>query len=181
MDETGYRPGSQDVKKKDDKTNQQNEKNDETGVGFRSVCMKHITSWNDDEEKIHFYFIGKYRVLFDKDVKVDEKAYNIMKNKWNNKRSGDDKMFEKVKYHFLRDYLNTKYKITPKVFRTYKASSIFEKKLEELTKEWIDRNGSKYELREVYDSARDHVKDELNHLHQKSGESYIDPRIIMAW
>lgn len=149
LDETGYRIGST------AKT--------ETGLGFLSLCVKHVILL--ERNVIYFNFYGKDHVPYDIHLKVEENVHKLIEEFRRNKRP-DDIIFNLLAYNKLNIYLKQQYGITAHVFRTYKASKVFEQALQ---------------ASDSVNIARKCVKTLLNHNWLESGEYYIDPRIIIFW
>lgn len=162
LDITAYRPGSQ--------------KGKETGIGIGSMRIKHITFKTNN--KIHFEFKGKYCVEYCEDHQVAKRVYDLMKiEKFDKNKDQEDLVFDMVKYEDIRNHLG-KYGITPKMIRTYHATNLFRNIL---LKEEEEIGMNSENAKNLISKAKCEVQKKLNHLHKKSGKSYIDPRIILAW
>lgn len=188
LDLTGYRPGSQRDNLK------------ESGRGISNLRGYHIKLLG--ENRAHFVFRGKKNILYDKTHEVKKGAYDLLakflsgagtmlphvtKNREQFKRMNAKRLvFNETVYSDLKLTL-AKFGITPRDFRTYKTSTTFERKLDDLTDKWkeanpnADENEKLLKLKQFHTEAREVVRVELNHKTLKAGDSYIDPRIVVAW
>ena len=102
-------------------------------VGVTSLRVEHITILEDDMIKLDF--LGKDSVRYCKKVKIDNVAYNNIKYLVTDK-SRKDLLFDKISPTSLNQYLDSIMKgLTAKVWRTYNASMLFQKELNN-----VDRN-----------------------------------------
>lgn len=115
-----------------------NEKgSDETDtVGVTSLRVEHIKFKNDNV--IGLDFLGKDSVRYKRDLVVDKKVYNNMEN-FVSKKSDDDEVFDQINSNDINKYLQSFMKdLTAKVFRTFNASSLFQKELLKTGQKFID-------------------------------------------
>lgn len=97
-------------------------------VGVTSLRVEHITLMENDTIKLDF--LGKDSVRYCRKVKVDSIVYNCIKEFTTNKLRKTD-LFDKISSNSLNSYLNSMLEgLTAKVWRTYNASSLFQKELE---------------------------------------------------
>jgi DNA topoisomerase-1 len=96
-------------------------------VGVTSLRVEHITFLEDDIIKLDF--LGKDSVRYCKKVKIDNIAYNNIKDFVTNKNR-KDLLFDRISPSSLNQYLDSMMKgLTAKVWRTYNASILFQKEL----------------------------------------------------
>lgn len=187
LDLTGYRVGS---KVDDPKVEVP------SGKGIVNLQGSHIALLGDN--KIRLIFSGKQNIEYDKIHEIKKSVYVLLEKflsgaytilahlKMDPGKSGSMNakrlVFNEMKYADL----NFESGILPKDFRTYKASSVFEKELK-LMDEWkhsnpeADENEILEKSKQFYNKAREVVRKRLNHKYIKSADSYIDPRIVVAW
>jgi DNA topoisomerase-1 len=106
-------------------------------VGVTSLRVEHIDLLPDNFIKLDF--LGKDSVRFCKKIQVDDIVYENLKKITLNKTKKDD-LFHKITATSLNEYLDSFMKgLTAKVWRTYNASYLFQKELDKLKKETIDK------------------------------------------
>ena len=99
-------------------------------VGVTSLRVEHITFLGDRVIKLDF--LGKDSIRFCKKVRVHEIVYENLKKFTEGKNQNDD-IFHKITSSTLNEYVDTFMKgLTAKVWRTYNASSVFQKELSKL-------------------------------------------------
>jgi DNA topoisomerase-1 len=106
-----------------------NEKGEEEAdtVGITSLRVEHISFMEDLHIKLDF--LGKDSVRYVKVIKVDEMVYNNLVNMTKNK-SKTTEIFDEVSTTDINKYLQSLMEdLTAKVFRTYNASDLFNKEL----------------------------------------------------
>lgn len=152
------------------------------GVDLLSMQVKHVDFLKESE--IHFKWIDKHEMGYDKTLSVNGPIYTLFKGIIEGK-SEDDKIFDELSHQNVLDYVDTTYGngIKPKDFRTYIASKTFEKKLDELTEQWLSEPRVKrYSgLLKQYRNSLMFVQELLNLQHVDAVDSHIDPRIIAQW
>ncbi len=117
--------GAKDVKEKADT------------VGVTSLRVEHITILPDDTIKLDF--LGKDSVRYCRKVKLDTIAYENIKLFTLNKNKKTD-LFDKISSASLNNYLNKMLEgLTAKVWRTYNASTLFQKELDKVNNNIIDK------------------------------------------
>ena len=113
-----------------------NEKGDDEAdtVGVISLRVEHIE--NLDNLQIKLDFLGKDSVRYVRTFTVTESVYNNLVEFKRNKTKNDD-IFDKIKTSDMNEYLKTFMDgLTAKVFRTYNASNLFAKELDEITEKY---------------------------------------------
>lgn len=106
-----------------------NEKGEEEAdtVGITSLRVEHISFMEDSHIKLDF--LGKDSVRYVKVIKIDELVYNNLINMTKNK-SKTTEIFDEVSTTDINKYLQSLMDdLTAKVFRTYNASDLFNKEL----------------------------------------------------
>jgi DNA topoisomerase-1 len=117
--------GAKDVKEKADT------------VGVTSLRVEHIIILDDNTIKLDF--LGKDSVRYCRKVKVDEVVYNNIKSFINNKNKKED-LFDKISSASLNNYLdNLMEGLTAKVWRTYNASMLFQKELDKVNPNILEK------------------------------------------
>lgn len=192
---TGCRPGSLENDPKVD---------DPSGRGIANLRVGHITLPKMMTDHIHLHFKTKYHTPYNEQHKVNTKVYELLKKFLGDAETMFDhattsssmrcdgiiakrRVFNHVKYSDFAKYLNQKYGMQPRDFRTHKASTVFETELNKRTNEWTrtnpdaDEQNKITELTKIYGEVREEVKELLNHKDIKCSDCYIDPRIIVAW
>lgn len=106
-------------------------------VGVTSLRVEHIIIFDDSIIKLDF--LGKDSVRYCRKVKVDEVVYNNIKNFINNKNKKDE-LFDKISSSSLNNYLNNMMEgLTAKVWRTYNASMLFQKELDKVNPNILEK------------------------------------------
>jgi DNA topoisomerase-1 len=106
-------------------------------VGVTSLRVEHITILDDNTIKLDF--LGKDSVRYCKKVKIDEVAYNNIKLFVMNKHKKAD-LFDKISSASLNNYLNNMMEgLTAKVWRTYNASILFQKELDKVNPNILEK------------------------------------------
>ena len=101
-------------------------------VGVCSLRLEHIKPLENNE--IELDFLGKDSIRYQNRVKVDENVYKNIIEFMEGKKKGDD-LFDKINTNTLNDYLkNMQDDLTAKVFRTYNASELFQREIDEINK-----------------------------------------------
>lgn len=117
--------GAKDVKEKADT------------VGVTSLRVEHITILDNDTIKLDF--LGKDSVRYCKKVKVDSVVYNNVILFMKNKKNKMD-LFDQITSTSLNKYLDDIMPgLTAKVWRTYNASMLFQKELERVNTNVIEK------------------------------------------
>ncbi len=109
-------------------------------VGVTSLRVEHITLLDDNIIKLDF--LGKDSVRFCKKVHVLEQVYkNIIDfSKDKNKK---DALFDEITASVLNEYLNNYLEgLTAKVWRTFNASFLFQKELDKIKEEHLEKFNS---------------------------------------
>jgi DNA topoisomerase I len=119
-----------------------NEKSEDEAdtVGVTSLRVEHVKLL--DNNRIELDFLGKDSVRFNQVLTVDPLVYSNIKKFVRNKNKGDE-LFNVIKSNDinknLKNYMN---KLSAKTFRTYNASNLFQKELDEVTKKYADYKDS---------------------------------------
>jgi len=105
-------------------------------VGVTSLRVEHIKFLENN--KITLDFLGKDSVRYINTVEVDDKVYKNLKEFSENKNKTDS-LFDKIDASFINKYLQSfMKKLTAKVFRTFNASSLFQKELNKITRKFTE-------------------------------------------
>ncbi len=112
-------------------------------VGVTSLRVEHIiiqpTGSDNNDNIIKLDFLGKDSVRYCRKVKIDEVAYNNIKSFINNKNKKDE-LFDKISSASLNNYLNKMMEgLTAKVWRTYNASMLFQKELDKVNPNILEK------------------------------------------
>jgi DNA topoisomerase-1 len=106
-------------------------------VGVTSLRVEHITLFDDNIIKLDF--LGKDSVRYCKKVKIDPIAYTNIKDFMTNKNK-KDLLFDKISPSTLNNYLDSMMKgLTAKVWRTYNASLLFQKELDKVNTNQLNK------------------------------------------
>ena len=98
-------------------------------VGVASLRLEHITLVDDTKFIIKLDFLSKDSIRYVNKFDVKEQVYNNLKEFSRNKKPKDD-LFDIIKTDDINKYLQEFMPgLTSKVFRTYNASSLFQKEL----------------------------------------------------
>jgi len=147
LDELAIRPGVDKDETKEADT-----------VGLTTLKCGNFKFKTDD--KIEINFTGKSSIDFKKTFVVPSVVYNILKSLCKGKKDSD-KIFPLINATSLNNYLKEIVpELTAKVFRTYKASSILQQKLDELE---VSSDATVDEKKLMYDRANINVALALNH------------------
>lgn len=150
--------------------NDKNEENEADTVGCCSLRCEHVKLLDDDI--LHLNFLGKDSIEYDNKVKIDKKIYSNIAQFLKGKKA-EDSLFEEVVPSKLNRYLQSLMTgLTAKVFRTYNASSILAKTLEE---ESITRKDDIFMKVKHYNDANAKVAVLCNH--QKAVQKSFDERM----
>lgn len=138
-------------------------------VGVCSLRIEHIELKEPDTVKLDF--LGKDSIRYENKVKVDDNVFNALYSFIRNKKKGDE-LFDKINPTLLNTYIKTissNDDLTAKVFRTYNASYLFQKEIDEINKKY-NKKGDKddyiSELLTCYNKAN--LKVALLCNHQKN-------------
>ena len=104
-----------------------NEKSEDEAdtVGCCSLRFEHIRI--EDDFRITLDFLGKDSMRYLNTIKIEEIAWNNLKDFLKGKNEGDD-LFDKINAGSLNEYLRSLMNgLSAKVFRTYNASITLEK------------------------------------------------------
>jgi DNA topoisomerase-1 len=149
-----------------------NEKSsDETDtVGVTSLRCEHIEL--KESNQIVLDFLGKDSVRYYNKLSVDEIVYKNIEEFIQGKNKNED-VFDKINSNDINKYLQTfMTNLTAKVFRTYNASSLFQKELKKITKKYAE-NSDKTLLLDEFNKANAKVAQLCNH--QKNvGKNFKD-------
>jgi DNA topoisomerase-1 len=119
--------GAKDVKEKADT------------VGVTSLRVEHIIITEGSDNIIKLDFLGKDSVRYCKKVKIDEVAYANIKDFIMNKNKKED-LFDKISSTSLNNYLDSLMEgLTAKVWRTYNASMLFQKELDRVNPNILEK------------------------------------------
>ncbi len=142
-------------------------------VGVTSLRVEHITIYEDNIIKLDF--LGKDSVRYCKKVKIDHVCYNNIKDFIKDKNKKND-LFDRINSTTLNNYLNSMMEgLTAKVWRTYNASILFQKELDKVntnTLEKMPENERINYLMSIFNQANTAVALLCNH--QKNVSSDID-------
>lgn len=142
-------------------------------VGVTSLRVEHINLL--EENIIRLDFLGKDSVRYCKKVSVHSLVYKNIQDFVKDKKKKDE-LFNLINSSILNDYLSSIMKgLTAKVWRTYNASSLFQKELDKVKTDKvseIDPNERLNYLIAMFNQANTAVALLCNH--QKSGNSTID-------
>ena len=154
-----------------------NEKGEEEAdtVGITSLRVEHISFMEDSHIKLDF--LGKDSVRYVKVIKVDEMVYNNLVNMTKNK-SKSTEIFDEVSTTDINKYLQSLMdNLTAKVFRTYNASDLFNKELNNTQiKESMKEDDKFNYLLNVFNQAN--IKVAMLCNHQKNVQKNFKEQII---
>jgi DNA topoisomerase-1 len=104
------------------------EKESESGtVGATSLQSKHI-QLKDNPYSVKLHFVGKDWVLFERELEVSPEAFKNLKEFTSN----GGRIFEGITTEAVRDFLSGAMpRLSPKVFRTFSATDLFDRRLKE--------------------------------------------------
>jgi len=154
-----------------------NEKREEEAdtVGVTSLRIEHIKLGDDNH--ITLDFLGKDSVRYKNKFKVSNEVYKNL-TKFAKDKEKQDNLFDKINPTVMNKYLQSFMKdLTSKVFRTYRASSIFQKELKKIDKKIDESEGDdKIKLLlDVYNRANTKVAKLCNH--QKKVNKSFDTQL----
>ena len=121
-----------------------NEKNEDQAdtVGVSSLRLEHITLIDDIKYIIKLDFLSKDSIRYINKFQVSKEVYDNLKLFIKNKKSNDN-LFNLIKPDDINKYLQEFMEgLTSKVFRTYNASTLFQKELDNITKNFSNLNES---------------------------------------
>jgi len=99
-------------------------------VGVTSLRVEHLTL--NDNNIIRLDFLGKDSIRFCKLIPVDTQVYKNLQEFILDKNKKDD-LFDKITSSYINDYLKSfMNNLTAKVWRTFKASSTFQKEINKI-------------------------------------------------
>ena len=117
-------------------------KGDTDTVGVCLLRNEHIQIKKPNTIKLDF--LGKDSVRYQKQLQVDSKVYSNLIELMANKKA-DDRLFDQINSADVNRYLQEMMPgLTAKVFRTYNASSLFEKELNKIRKKYPTAPGIDY-------------------------------------
>jgi DNA topoisomerase I len=132
-------------------------------VGVCSLRIEHIELIEPNIVKLDF--LGKDSIRYENKVKVDNNVFNALFLFSRNKKKDDD-LFDKINPSLLNTYIKTissNDDLTAKVFRTYNASYLFQKEIDEINK--------KYNTPSLFQKKVDEINKKYNSKSDK--EDYI--------
>jgi DNA topoisomerase-1 len=112
-------------------------------VGVCSLRIEHIELIEPNTVKLDF--LGKDSIRYENKVKVDDNVFNALFLFSRNKKKADD-LFDKINPSLLNIYIKTissNDDLTAKVFRTYNASYLFQKEIDEINKKYNNKSDKK--------------------------------------
>jgi len=149
---------------------------DETDtVGVTTLRVEHIKLLGDNNVKLDF--LGKDSIRFVKEIQVSEQVYENLKLFTKDKKEHDE-LFDKMNASDVNKYLQEFMSgLTAKVFRTYNASSLFQKELKKISKKYdsMDEDSKLNRLYDEYNKANAKVALLCNH--QKKVSSSFSEQI----
>jgi DNA topoisomerase-1 len=142
-------------------------------VGVTSLRVEHITLLEDNMIKLDF--LGKDSVRYCKKISVHAQVYKNIQEFINSKTKKDD-LFDLITASILNEYLSSIMTgLTAKVWRTYNASSLFQKEIDKIKEDKIseiDPNERLNYLIAMFNQANTAVALLCNH--QKNTNTSID-------
>ena len=145
-------------------------------VGVTSLRVEHITLLDQNEIKMDF--LGKDSVRYCKKINVLSDVYNNLNEFMKDKNKKDD-LFDLINSSMLNEYLDSFMKgLTAKVWRTYNASYIFQKEIDKIKEDKIDKidpNDKLNYLISMFNQANTTVALLCNH--QKNVSKTLDVQI----
>jgi len=100
-------------------------------VGVTSLRVEHVKPLENNH--IELDFLGKDSIRYKRVLSVDEQVYKNIIEFMKSKNNNDD-LFDKINSNDINSYLgNFMSGLTAKVFRTYNASSLFQKELKKIS------------------------------------------------
>jgi len=102
-------------------------------VGVSSLRLEHISLINDIKHIIKLDFLSKDSIRYTNKFEVSDIIYKNLQNFMRNKKSKDN-LFDSIKADDINKYIQEFIPgLTSKVFRTYNASSLFQKELNSIS------------------------------------------------
>lgn len=145
-------------------------------VGVTSLRVEHLTLLEDNTIKLDF--LGKDSVRYCRKVNVITNVYKNLEEFIKNKTKKED-LFDLIASSSLNDYLNSFMEgLTAKVWRTYNASTVFQKELDKIKEEKIaeiDSNEKLNFLISMFNQANTAVALLCNH--QKNVSKTLDDQV----
>lgn len=140
-----------------------NEKSDNEAdtVGVSTLRVEHVKLYDN---KLELNFLGKDSIPYHNIVEIDSDIKNNLNGFIGNKEAGDQ-IFDLIDSQDINKYLGTFLKgLTAKVFRSYNASSLFQKEIKKITNKYcgVDDADVKVIIAE-YNNANVKVAKLLNH------------------
>ena len=134
---------------------------DSDTIGCCSICKHHIKLLPN--RRVMFKFLGKDSIPFKRTITMDPEYHSIFENIHSNSKM---EMFENINPGILNRYLNKLLPgLTAKVFRTMRASTVFQ--------HYIGNDLQSFKI------ANKKAADICNHTNNTTSKNnYIDPRII---
>lgn len=121
-----------------------NEKSEDQAdtVGISSLRLEHISLINDIKYIIKLDFLSKDSIRYTNKFQISKEVYDNLKLFIRNKKSNDN-LFDMIKPDDINKYLQEFMPgLTSKVFRTYNASSLFQKELNNININFANLNES---------------------------------------
>lgn len=145
---------------------EKDEEKEASTLGLTTLTCANILFKTDNNVKIKFS--GKSSIEFDRTVKINPYAFKNLQSFCKNcKKGGKTALFPNVDSNSLNDYLKTLLPtLTAKVFRTWKASSILQRELNNSIPNINDPTSTK---KLMYDRVNIEVAKALNH--KKMGDN----------
>jgi DNA topoisomerase-1 len=133
------------------------EKESESGtVGATSLQSKHIQLHNSNP-MVKLHFLGKDWVLFERELEVSAEAFKNLKEFTAN----GGRIFEGITTDAVRDFLSeTMPHLSPKVFRTFSATDLFSRRLDDAK---VSADSQETEKKMALTEANAAVAQLLNH------------------
>lgn len=150
-------------------------------VGVCSLRVEHIKLLDDN--KIGLDFLGKDSVRYTNKVKIDPDVYRVLVKFIGARKSKSEDLFDLINPQMLNQYLGSMMEgLTAKVFRTYNASILFQRELNEINSQ-IDKIGNQKDdistkinlILDMYNKAN--VKVAILCNHQKNVSKSFDEQI----
>lgn len=160
LDTIAIRPGTE-----------KDETADNDTIGLTTLKVENVKLLENSTIEINFF--GKSSIEFKKNYRIPTLVH-ILLTSFSRGKATNDLLFDHINPAILNDYLKKIVPgITAKTFRTWKASSIFEKKLSELK---IDVNSSETEKSIAFKNANIETALALNHkrMNQDNEEGIVE-------
>lgn len=145
-------------------------------VGVTSLRVEHIELLGSNNIKLDF--LGKDSVRYVSTVRVEPAIYQNLELFVKGKNKGDE-LFDKINSNDLNKYLQSFMKeLTAKVFRTFKASSVFQHELRKISTKYENYDGLDKQniMVDEYNKANLKIASSLNHQKKvsKSFKEQVD-------